>query len=100
MAVFALSFRIGSEGDWSSRYNSVVDKIKSEAGHYYWDETTSFFVLTSTKSAREIADSVYFGSMFNQSWDIILVVNLSVKDHGTKGNFVSSATLDTLMSYR
>lgn len=101
MAVFNVSFRIKQTGDHAGRYQSVVERIRSEAiDGQYWEETTSFTVLRSNKSAADLADAIYFGSEFMTDWDKLLVVNLSVKDHATKGNIEYPATLASLMNAR
>ncbi len=101
MAVFNISFRIKQVGNHAARYDSVVEKIKAEAtGQTSWEETTSFFVLESNKSASSLCNSIYVNSEFNNEWDKILVVNLSVKEHATRGKLDYPTALNGLMSRR
>jgi len=86
MAVFAISFRIDNGFDHPKRWQSVVDAIKKEAiDGDKWEETTSFFLIKSNKTAAELLDSIYYGSDLNESRDVILVLNTSFKDHAHKG---------------
>jgi hypothetical protein len=100
MAVFNISFRIGQTGDYGKRYESVVEMIKKEATGSTWEETTSFFVLESDKSAETLCNDIYLKSEFNSDWDKMIVVNLSVKDHATRGKIDYPHTLATLMAGR
>ena len=101
MAVYNVSFRIKQIGDHASRYESVVKCIRAEAiDGDTWEETTSFVVLKSDKSAQDLCDAIYFGSEFMPDWDKLLVVNLSVKDQATKGAIDYPATLASLMYAR
>jgi hypothetical protein len=101
MAIFNISFRIKQVGNHAARYDSVVEKIKAEAaGQTSWEETTSFFVLESNKTASSLCDSIYVNSEFNGEWDKMLVVNLSVSDHASRGKLDYPNTLNGLMSRR
>lgn len=101
MAVFNISFRIKQEGDHAKRYESVVAAITAQAKKgSTWEETTSFFVLESDKSTDELCDAIYYKSDFMTDWDKLLVVNLSVKTHATKGHIEYPNTLNSLMAAR
>lgn len=101
MAIYNISFRIKQVGDHASRYESVVARIRAEAiGDLTWEETTSYFILESHKTAAALAESIYLNSDFMQDWDKMLVVNLSAKDQAAKGEFGYPATLNSLLSRR
>jgi len=100
MAVFAISFRIGDEGDRNARWSSVVERIKKEATGATWEETTSFFLIRSSKSADGLASSIYTESSMHSTWDKLLVINLSKKDYATRGGISYPATLGGLMDDR
>lgn len=101
MAVFAISFRVLDEEatDYSARYNSLNTAIQDEAkGKPYWNETTSFYVLESTKSSEALRDSIIKNCKINSD-DVLLVINLSQKAHKSRGND-KKALLDSIMLKR
>ena len=101
MAVFAVSFRVGDEGDRQGRWTSLVDTIRKQATtERTWEETTSFFVLESPKSADDLAHEIYIKSDMISDWDKLLVINLSLKEHASRGKIAYPATLNALMAAR
>ena len=79
MAVFAISFRIHYDSTYDDRYASVVDAIKYEAQGDYWDETTSFFLISSDKASKDLAFSIYALSKLAVSKDLLVVLNQNYK---------------------
>lgn len=77
MAVFAITFTIHFDEDYDERYVSVNDAIKAEASGAWWAETTSFYLIVSSKRSAEIADSIKANSDFASSKDLLVVINLS-----------------------
>jgi hypothetical protein len=101
MAIFNISFRIKETGEHQKRYESVVAAIKKEAkDNTTWEETTSFVVLESNKSAADLCNTIYYGSDFMTDWDKIVVVDLSTKAHASQGKFDYPNMLSSLMSKR
>lgn len=99
MAGFAVSFRIESEGNYNDRWASIIDAIRKESSEAPWEETTSFLIIHSDKTADAIASSVYLGSSMTAG-DLVLVLNLSFKDHAVRGNAKYPYTLASLMAAR
>ena len=83
MTVFAITFRItyDNEASYNKRYESLVDAIKASAG-MYWDDPTSFFLITSDLTAPKLASHLVTTSYFDEEQDHLLVINLSA----TKGS--------------
>jgi hypothetical protein len=91
MAVFAISFRIKQVGNYTERYASL-SAIKAQAIGTTWEETTSFFVIKSSKDTNSLAGDLYTGSSMATT-DKLLVVNLSIKDYATRGEIEYPNTL-------
>lgn len=99
MAVYGISFRIAADATYSTRYQSVVDAIKSAAGRDWWADTTSFFVIQSSKSAAELARYIDVNSTISPSKDLLLAINLSMKEHSLIGS-TKDADLERLLKLR
>lgn len=93
MATHIISFRIAQDPQATERWASTVARIKAEADSGSWDETTSFFLIKSDKSAVDLASSIYFGSSFDASKDKLLVVDVTRNAHATRGQIDYPATL-------
>jgi hypothetical protein len=91
MAVFAISFRIKQVGNYTERYASL-SAIKAQAIGTTWEETTSFFVIKSSKDTNSLAGDLYTVSSMATT-DKLLVVNLSIKDYATRGEIEYPNTL-------
>ena len=100
MSVFAVSFRLGDRSNYTEVWTSVVSAIRSQASGPVWEETSSFFIFESSKTASEISHAVYIGSLFTDTQDIMVVTNLSVKAHASRGALAQSSKLEGLMSRR
>lgn len=99
MATHIISFRIANDITYAARYESVVNAIRAEAeSGTTWDETTSLFVLKSSKSADALAGAVYIGSKFHTTKDTLLVVNTSNSTYATRGEIKYPATLANLFT--
>jgi hypothetical protein len=89
MSIFVISFRVHEDSTYDERYESLVEKIKDEAiGDSVadvWDETTSFFIIQSSKSSKSLCDDLYMGSKISEEKDILLVINLSQKGYAQRG---------------
>jgi hypothetical protein len=99
MAIFVISFRIHEDTTYQERYDSLVERIKKEATGSTWEETTSFFIIESSKSSRSLCDDLYNNSQIRESKDVLLVVNLSAKAYAQRGAPYPN-TLDSLMEKR
>jgi hypothetical protein len=101
--MYGISFRIENVGNYQDRWRSIVDVVRSEAiggVGKTWEETTSFFVIESAKGTEELAGAIYTQSLFKADKDMLLVLNLSVKDHATRGIVPYEGTLGNLLSRR
>ena len=78
----------------------LVEEIKKEAtGSSTWEETTSFFIIESTKSSKSLCDDLYNNSQILELKDILLVINLSAKAYAQHGAPYPN-TLDSFMQKR
>jgi hypothetical protein len=78
----------------------VVAAIKSAAAPgTYWDETTSFFIISSTKNSAQVADSIDQNSLLIAAQDMLLIVNLSQKGYKIIGKY-DDKDIDKLMTLR
>ena len=75
MAVFVISFRIGDKPNYSEIWASVDKAVRSEAtGGTAFNETTSVYVIKSSKSAADLLSALYYGSDLLESRDGLIVV--------------------------
>lgn len=94
MATHLISLRISFDAGYSDRWSSTVASIRSEAKEgRSWEETSSFFVLESVKTADAFASSVYARSKFDVSRDTLLVVNATHNTYATRGKIDYPVTL-------
>ncbi|MBM9594470.1 hypothetical protein [Roseitranquillus sediminis] len=93
MATHIISFRIENNSGYAERWASTVAAIRREADGSAWDETTSFFLIRSAKTADALATSIYVGSKFNSTCDTLLVVNAANATYATRGVIKYPATL-------
>lgn len=91
MALFAVSFMLEDGSDYNDRYTALVKAIEAAADGDVWSETTSFFLVTSTKNSLNLKDEIISGIAV-QDGEKLLVINLSK----TKGHATSGLTKKTL----
>ena len=98
MAIYAISFRVGYEGDYDDRYKTLVAAIRAQAGGpNYWEESTSFFLLQSDSQPGELADAIIAGSDFDKTRDLLLVIYLSgKKGHALRGHYTDKDVIKLL----
>ena len=95
MATHIVSFRISDGPGHADRWASVTSAIEREAADgRTWEETTSFYLLRSPKSAKDLADAIYYRSKFSPSRDILLVIDAN-NAHAAHGAIKYPATLES-----
>lgn len=101
MAHFIITFRIGSDPGYQTRYESFVKKIHELGGGIgkVWEETTSFASLQSPLTAEALCQALYLGSEFNSSSDIMVVIDLDAKVKATKGKVNYLTTLTATLGF-
>lgn len=100
MALFAVSFRVGTQDNSDERRKSLVERARFNALGNVWEETTSFLLFNYSKSADDLASDIYTKSLMSSTYDQLLVVDLSLKDYAKRGNIAYPNTLDSLMKSR
>lgn len=100
MAVYAISFRVDYDSDYDRRYEALTDVIRAQAsGTQYWEETTSFFLLTSDLGPGALADAIVAAAKFDVSKDILVVIYLSgAQGHAVRGAYTDKDILTLLKS--
>lgn len=99
MSTHVISFRLANDANYAERWESTMNAIRKEAiGGSCWEETTSFVVLQSLKSAEDIARAIYLGSLLNSVTDTLLVINSSNNTFATQGKINYPATLASLFA--
>ncbi|SRR6266851_1581884 len=101
MALFAITFRVHEDATYEERYESLVDAIKglAEGNGRYWDEPTSFFLITSSQTASNLAAGIQNLSALSQITDLVLIINLSERQYAILGAYADS-DFHTLMKQR
>lgn len=94
MATHIISFRIAHDANAAARWESAVDKIRSEAKDgVAWEETTSFFLINSDKTASDLALSIYIGFKISSLTDKLLVIDVARNTYAAHGKIDYPATL-------
>lgn len=91
MALFAVSFMLEDGSDYNDRYAALTKAIEAAADGDVWSETSSFYLMTSTRNSVGLKDEIA-AAVALQDGDKLLVVNLSK----TKGHATSGMTKKTL----
>ena len=99
MAIHAITFRLESDSTYGDRYKSVVEAIRKQAGNKYWNEPTSFALIESDGTSKEVAASIDRNSTLDQCKDLLLVTNLTQKGYTALG-VVKDNDLHALMQRR
>ncbi len=100
MALFAISFRIGMEGNSGERRDSLLDQAKANASGIIWEDTSSFLLFNCDRNVEELASDIHVNSKMDLRYDRLLVVNLSLKRYAAKGELTDPITLSSLMNSR
>ncbi|WP_279356503.1 hypothetical protein [Methylobacterium indicum] len=95
MATFMISFRIKEIGDHESRREMLNIAIQA-AADTYWDQTTSFYVITASNSTSGLIE--HLKTFIDDKHDIVLVRSLESKIAYVAGN-VTDNDLFLIMPY-
>lgn len=101
MTHFVISFRIHNDSSYQERYESFVGHAREIGGGIgeVWEETSSFFALEATGTASTVCDSLYFGSKFDGTKDVMLVISLDDQQKATKGPLKYPNTLSSALGF-
>ena len=99
MTHFVITFRIKKDTTYQQRYESFVDHAASLGSKALWDETTSFIAMEAPGTAKDLCDSLYFGSMFDDSRDIMIVIDLDRRQKATYGEILYEHTLQACLGF-
>lgn len=98
MAIYAISFRLDYDANYDARYERLTNAIRAEAnGPRYWEESTSFMLLESSKQPGALADSIVAGARFDAKRDLLVVIYLSGKvGHAIRGHYTDKDIIQLL----
>jgi hypothetical protein len=86
MATKAVSFTIAYNATYAERRQSLIDAIRRQATGNTWEETTSFMLLKSSRTAEDLLNTIYYGSQANAPLgDKILVIDVATGTHAAVG---------------
>lgn len=80
MATCIVTFRLHDDLAASARWTSIMNRIRGEAIGATWEETTSFVLLKSDKSAKALAEAIFREAAMS-SLDKLVVINLDDRTH-------------------
>lgn len=98
MAVYAVSFRIHNDTDYSRRYESFTKALTAGAIRS-WEETTSFVLVETAESIDTFCLRIYVGSAFDASKDIYLVMDVEKPSARFRGKNEYPNTLQALIPF-
>ncbi|MDO8065572.1 hypothetical protein [Janthinobacterium sp. SUN206] len=101
MAHFIISFRIKSDSDYQSRYDSFrkrVEAISNGIGGV-WEETSSFYAIEAKNTAQGLCYDLYLNTEFDPSKDIMLVVDVKNQEQATKGEIKYPNSLASALGF-
>ncbi|KAA5842229.1 hypothetical protein F2A37_16860 [Pseudomonas chlororaphis] len=99
MANFIVTFEFKSDDTRKARYDSFVKKINELTAYKHWDETTSFYCFRLDTTADDLCSSLYVGSDFNATKDIMVVIDVTNKNKAVKGPLEYSSLLDLYLGF-
>ncbi len=101
MAHFIISFRIKSDESYQQRYESFTSKVIEIAGSSgaVWDETSSFYIMKAPTTAQDLCTTLYLGSDFNSTKDIMVVIDVDNREKATKGPLKWPGVLDSTLGF-
>lgn len=102
MAHFIVTFRIASDSGYQERYDSFVEQVyKVAVGGIgsTWDETTSFFSFVAVGTAASVCSALYLKSSFDDSKDIMVVIELDSRTKATKSPVKYLNTLNGTLGF-
>ncbi|WP_147399922.1 MULTISPECIES: hypothetical protein [Brevundimonas] len=95
MGVYAVSFELKSDSDYSERYDSLMEQLKLKGK--MWDETTSFALVETDESLDSFENRLYFKSKLSNTRDKLFVVDVTDRPCIARGAFVMPFTLKSIM---
>jgi len=84
LSLFAVTVRLGDGADRSARWQSVVIALHGEARSDVWQESASFFLLESPKSARQLCDAIFGAADVYDDRDLVVVIKLSLRSRADR----------------
>lgn len=95
MGVYAVSFELKSDSDYSERYDSLIEQLKLKGD--MWDETTSFALVKTEESLDDFEHRLYFKSKLIASKDKLFVIDVTDRPCIARGAFLMPFTLKSIM---
>jgi hypothetical protein len=99
MSLFAVSFELEDGSDYADRYKALTEAIEALADTEVWSETTSFYLLTSTKNSVGLKAAL-LDAVNLQKGDKLLIINISQKRGHAAEGISDKALFNRLMSQR
>ncbi|CAI8802084.1 ABM domain-containing protein [Pseudomonas sp. IT-P74] len=99
MANFIVTFEFKSDDSRQARYDSFVKKVNELTSRKNWDETTSFYCFELDTTAEALCSSLYVGSDFNSTKDIMVVIDVTNKQKATKGPLKYPSLLESYLGF-
>lgn len=99
MANFIVTFEFKSDDTRKARYDSFVKKVNELTAYKHWDETTSFYCFELDMTAENLCSSLFVGSDFNSTRDIMVVIDVTNKQKATKGPLQWPSVLDSYLGF-
>src|SRR5690349_12887268 len=96
MAIYTVSFEIKYDSSYDDRYKTFNACV--QACDKWWAETTSFYIVQTGEDIDAFCDRIYFGSTFDSSKDIYVVLDALVKSGRARGN-ITDDTLFALLPF-
>lgn len=99
MANFIVTFEFKSDDTRKARYDSFVKKVNDLTAYKNWDETTSFYCFELDTTAEDLCSTLYLGSDFNSTKDIMVVIDVTNKKKATQGPLKYPSLLDLYLGF-
>jgi hypothetical protein len=99
MSLFVVSFTLEDGSDYQDRHATLTDAIETAADGDVWKETTSFYLLTSTKNSAGLKEEIAEAANL-QRGDTLVVINISQPRGHASAGLKDKALFSRLMSQR
>lgn len=95
MGVYAVSFTLKYDDEYSERYASLMEQIRAKG--VVWEETTSFALVETSETMDEFETRLWLRSKFNAAIDAMLVIDVSYCSAICRGDFKQKSKLANLL---
>lgn len=94
-----ITYRIKGDETYQVRYDSFIRKLKETGGQLFWNETSSFYALTSSATADELCRALCADTGFECGKDAVVVIDITNKTTASSGTIQNRELLQACIGF-